>query len=47
MIPAIIYCIIATAIIFTALLAYACVRVGSKPYPTKPGACENKYKGNQ
>lgn len=41
MIPAlaIICCIIAAAIIFTALLAYACVRVGTKPYPRKP---ENK-----
>lgn len=48
MIPslAIICCIIATAIIYTALLAYACVRVGTTPYPTKPKACENKYKNN-
>lgn len=31
MIPAIIYCIIATAIIFIGLLAYACVRTQRKP----------------
>lgn len=44
MIPAIICCIIATAIIFIGLLAYACVIVGSKPYPTKPGTCTHENK---
>ena len=44
MIPAIIGCIIATAIIFTALLAYACARVDTKPYPTKPGTCTHENK---
>lgn len=44
MIPAFIGCIIATAIIFAGLLAYACVRVGSKPYPTKPGTCNHENK---
>lgn len=47
MIPAIIYCIIATAIIFIGLLAYACTKASTRPYPTKPKACENKYKNNQ
>lgn len=36
---AIICCVVAMSIIFTALLAYACVRVGTRPYPRKP---ENK-----
>lgn len=39
MIPAIICCILATAIIFIGLLAYACARVGTRSYPRKP---ENK-----
>lgn len=39
MISAIIGCIIATAIIFSGLLAYACVKASTRPYPRKP---ENK-----
>lgn len=46
MIPAlaIICCVITALAIATALLAYACVRVGSKPYPTKPGTCTHENK---
>lgn len=33
---AIICCVVAMIIIFTALLAYACVRVGARKYPKKP-----------
>lgn len=36
---AIICCFLAMIIIFTGLLAYACVRVGTRSYPRKP---ENK-----
>lgn len=38
---AIICCVLATLIIFTALLAYACVRASTKPWPSKT---ENKEK---
>lgn len=49
MIPAlaIICCVVAMSIIFTVLLAYACAKASTRPYPTKPKACENKYKDNQ
>lgn len=36
---AIICCVVATLIIFTALLAYACAKASTRPYPRKP---ENK-----
>lgn len=39
MILAIIGCTITTLIIFTALLAIACAKASTKPYPRKP---ENK-----
>lgn len=47
MIPAIIGCVITALAIATALLAYACAKASTRPYPTKPKACENKYKDNQ
>lgn len=39
MIPAIICCVVAMIIIFTALLAYACAKASTRSYPRKP---ENK-----
>ena len=41
---AILGCVVAMIIILTALLAYACVRVSTRPYPTKPGTCTHKNK---
>ena len=36
---AIICCVVATLAVFAGLLAYACTRASTKPYPRKP---ENK-----
>ena len=44
MIPAIICCVVAMSIILTALLAYACARVGTRAYPTKPDTCTHENK---